>query len=223
MSTPDPCPPGLMERFGAFITRLKQAVADGSGRNKALMGPLTLLLWRYLSRTLERLTRLHAKFLAGTLPAPRPAETLASPHPRPSSERWAAQGTASEKPRIPAGHVFMPFFVAHLYHAMRQLIEDPEMLALLAAAPQAGRILRPLWRRMTADPLPEVLRLPKRPRRSRRQSEPAEPGPEPGQAAPAAPPKPPREAPSRPRRRRQAAPDEERAVWVWHPPPLKSA
>ena len=103
MSTPDPCPTGLMERFRVFITRLKQAVADGSGRNKALMGPLTLLLWRYLSRTLDRLARLHARFLAGTLPAPRPAGTLAAPHPRPSSERQSAQGTASEKPRIPSG------------------------------------------------------------------------------------------------------------------------
>ena len=131
---------------------------DSNFASAALMGPLTILLWRYLSRTLERLARLHARFLAGTLPAPRPAETLASPRPRQSSECGAAQGTASEKPRIPAGHVFMPFFVAHLYHAMRQLIEDPEMLALLAASPQAGRILRPLWRRMTADPLPEVLR-----------------------------------------------------------------
>ena len=220
MSTPDPCPPGLMERFGAFIARVKQAVADGSGRNKALMGPLTVLLWNYPSRTLARLARLHAKFLAGTLPAPRPAGTLASPRPRQSSECGAAQGTASEKPRIPAGHVFMPFFVAHLYHAMRQLMADPEMLALLEAAPQAGRILRPLWRRMTADPLPEVLRLPKRPRRSRQS--PADPEPEPMAEAPTAPLKPPSEKPPRPRRRRPIAPDEERAVWVWHPPPLKS-
>ncbi len=39
------------------------------------------------------------------------------------------------------------------------------MRALLAASPQAGRLLRPLWRKLTTDPLPEPLRLPpKRPR-----------------------------------------------------------
>ena len=193
-----------MERFGGFIARLKQAVADGSGRNKALMGPITIVLWNYLSRVLRRLTAIHAQVAAGTLPAPRPRAAR--------RERQAPEARPA-KPRIPGGHVFIPYFVAHLHHAMRELMADPEMLALLAAAPQAGRILRPLWRRMTADPLPEILRLPKRPRRSRRPSEPAEP-------APAAPRKPPPDRPPR-KRRRRAALAGERSIWVWHPPPLK--
>ena len=213
MSTPDPCPTGLMERFGAFIGRVKQAVADGSGRNKALMGPITILLWNYLSRLLRRLTAIQAQFAAGTLPAPRPAGT---------ASRRVAEGEAPERPsrpRIPSGHVFMPYHVAHLHHAMRELFADPEMLALLEAAPQARRLLRPLWRRMTADPLPEILRLPKRKRRSRPKPPPP-PEPRPRQAAPAALFRPPPYKP--PRFRGQAVPDEERAVWVWHPPPLKS-
>jgi hypothetical protein len=41
------------------------------------------------------------------------------------------------------------------------------MRALLAASPQAGRILRPLWRKLSTYPLPPVLRLPPRPRRPR--------------------------------------------------------
>ena len=224
MSTPDPCPTGLMERFGVFITRLKQAVADGSGRNKALMGPLTLLLRAYLSRTLDRLSRLHAQFLAGTLPAPCPAGAA----PRQSAEHQSAEqrstGCAAPEaraasPRIPTGHVFVPFFVAHLYHALDELMADPEMLALLQAAPQAGRILRPLWRRMTAAPLPEILMLPKRPRRSR-QTVPPAPEPEPQATTAAAPRK--RSPGKLPRPRRQALPEEDRPVWVWHPPPLKS-
>ncbi|MBN9562893.1 MAG: hypothetical protein J0H14_19535, partial [Alphaproteobacteria bacterium] len=32
--------------------------------------------------------------------------------------------------------------------------------AFLAAVPQAGRLLRPLWRRLTTEPLPDILRLP---------------------------------------------------------------
>ena len=202
-----------MERFGGFITRLKQAVADGSGRNKALMGPITLLLWNHLSRVLRRLTAIHAQFVAGTLSPPRPRAARAKRQAEPKVPE------ARKHPRIPSGHVFMPYYVGHLHHAMRELFADPEMLALLAAAPQARRLLRPLWRRMTADPLPEILRLPKRKRRSRPKPPPP-PEPRPGQAAPAALFRPP---PYKPRRRRgQAVPDEERAVWVWHPPPLKS-
>jgi hypothetical protein len=50
---------------------------------------------------------------------------------------------------------------------LRALLDDAEMRALLAAAPQAGRLLRPLWRKLTPERLPEVLRLPRRPRPAR--------------------------------------------------------
>ena len=216
MSTSHPCPTGLMERFGAFIGRVKQAVADGSGRNKALMGPITILLWRYLSRTLDRLSKLHARFIAGTLPPPRPAGEA----PRRAAAERQTAAEARKNPRIPAGHVFMPYHVGHLQHAMRELFADPELLALLAAAPQARRLLRPLWRRMTADPLPDILKLPKRPRRSCREIPAAPDTKPPAEAAPARPIKSPAEKPPP---RRAIVPDEERAVWVWHPPPLKGA
>src|SRR6185312_9188541 len=45
--------------------------------------------------------------------------------------------------------------------------DDPEMRAFLAAVPRAGRLLRPLWRKLTTERLPEVLRLPPRPRAPR--------------------------------------------------------
>ena len=200
MLTSGPPQPGLIDRFGHFIMRLKQAVADGSGRNKALMGPLTILLWNYLSRTLARLAALHARFVAGKLEqTPRAA--------RPATERKAPERRAEP---VPDGLVFVPFYVSHLYHALRELIEDPEMVALLQAAPQAGRILRPLWRRMTADPLPAVLRLPKRPRQAR----PA-PAPETEDAKP-----PPAAAPVR---RPKPRPDRPLPAWrvVLNAPPFR--
>ena len=46
------------------------------------------------------------------------------------------------------------------------IIARPEIQELLAAAPQAGRIFRPLYR-MLGIPLPPSLRLPARPRRPR--------------------------------------------------------
>jgi hypothetical protein len=47
---------------------------------------------------------------------------------------------------------------------LRDLLQDADMLALLAASPEARRRLRPLWRMYTADPLPALLRAPRRPR-----------------------------------------------------------
>jgi hypothetical protein len=47
---------------------------------------------------------------------------------------------------------------------LRRLLDDPEMRAFLAAVPQAGRLLGALWRKLTTEPLPEVLRPPPRPR-----------------------------------------------------------
>jgi hypothetical protein len=45
---------------------------------------------------------------------------------------------------------------------------DPHLQALLAASPRAGRLLRPLWHKLTPEPLPEVLRLRRKPARPRR-------------------------------------------------------
>jgi hypothetical protein len=49
-------------------------------------------------------------------------------------------------------------------YELEKLVEDPELQALVAAAPQLGRVLRPLCH-MLAVKLPPWLRLPRRPRR----------------------------------------------------------
>jgi hypothetical protein len=64
--------------------------------------------------------------------------------------------------------VLLHYRLAHFLAPLRELVDDPEMRALLAASPQAGRLLRPLWRKLTPDPLPEVLRLPPKPPRPAR-------------------------------------------------------
>jgi hypothetical protein len=51
-------------------------------------------------------------------------------------------------------------FGAQLQH----LLADPEMAALVAAAPQAGRVLRPLCRMLGVRPPPGPLAPPSRPR-----------------------------------------------------------
>src|SRR6185312_9698929 len=77
-------------------------------------------------------------------------------------------------PAIPPGPVLLTVFRAGFDEMLQALLDDPEMRALLTASPQAGRILRPLWRKLSTYPLPPVLRLPPRPRRAK----PARVGPE---------------------------------------------
>jgi hypothetical protein len=61
---------------------------------------------------------------------------------------------------------------------LRDLMHDPDMLALLAASPEARRRLRRLWRMLTADPLPAVMR------ESRRARGPARPDSDAAETAP---------------------------------------
>ncbi len=80
-------------------------------------------------------------------------------------------------PRIPRGPVLLRYHLARFVAPLRALVEEPEMRALLLAAPQAGRLLRPLWRKLTTDPLPEPLRLPRKPPRSEDEAEAAHAAP----------------------------------------------
>jgi hypothetical protein len=167
---PDAPPPtGLVHRFSLFIERLKRAMADGirprEDAKAALAGPL----WRYLSGTLRRLAALHARFAAGTL--------------APAAKRGAARQPVSDRPKpvrrppsIPPGPVLLRYYLVHFVPPLRELLDDPEMRALLAASPRAGRLLRPLWRKLSPRPLPEVLRLPPRPRRPRAKAAAGAPG-----------------------------------------------
>ncbi len=170
----------IISRFTLFIEALKRAMAEGIRPREHTLAAMALPLWNYLGRTLRRLAALHARFAAGTLAA--------------APRRRAAPRAAADRPRavrrpspIPPGPVLLRYHLVHFAAPLRELVEHPEMRALLAAAPQAGRLLRPLWRKLTTDPLPEPLRLPKKPPRSA--AEPEEAG-----AAPAAPPEAPPDA-----------------------------
>jgi hypothetical protein len=201
----------MIHRFSRLIEAMKRGLADGADRRRLLgpLGPLGLLaglLWHSLADTRRRLAALHARFAAGRLPAaPRRAT------PRPAADRAARM---RRPPRIPRGPVFLQYGLGCFVPELRELVEHPEMRALLAASPQAGRLLRPLWRKLTTDPLPEVLRLPPRPPQPSKQPRLARP------AAPAALPEPPPDA--RPRRRPVKAVKPPPSLPPW-PPPLWGA
>ena len=190
MSPAPSTPTGLMCRFGLLVERLRWTLADWvdrNPRNRDVLGPLALLLWKYLQRTTRKLAALHAQFAAGTLVSP----ALASATRKDRARRQAAErakSTPPEQPELPSGPVLARFGAGYLGAWLLALVEDAEMQALLAASPQAGRLLRPLWRRLTNDPLPAPLRLPPKPPRSEQPLAPAAladaPGEAPGEAAP---------------------------------------
>ncbi len=204
-----------MCRFGLLVERLRWTLADWvdrNPRNRDVLGPLALLLWKYLQRTTRKLAALHAQFAAGTL-APRKDRA-----PRRAAE--PAEST-SRGTKLPGGPVLARFGAGYLGAWLLALVDDPEMQALLAASPQAGRLLRPLWRRLTNDPLPAPLRLPPKPPRSEQPLAPAALAAAPGEVSPHAPPQIPPHAPAQvpPGPRRAASAKRPVSLPPW-PPPL---
>ena len=128
--------------------------------SSALVPMLSLLTWR-LGRVAQRLDRLMLRWQAGTLPQPRPVR---APRRRPAAE--ASPPIYVPPIYVPQGHAWLIHLVQPTAQYMPQLerfLADPQTRALVAAAPQAGRLLRPLCRMLAIAP-PEWLRLPARPR-----------------------------------------------------------
>ncbi len=103
-----------------------------------------LLLWSRLRRTAERFARLAAKVHAGTLPPPR--RRLRSPRPARPQPLRLPRGVAWLLRRLPQA--------ASAASQLQHLLADPAMADLLAAAPQAGRLLRPLCQMLGVRPPP---------------------------------------------------------------------
>lgn len=157
------CPVAFLD---GIMQGMRAIVAAEAARNRAL-APLLCLVWAYLGRAAPRLERLIARWRAGHLPPPRPPGTsgaatgarLSHPDtPRPGSTRT----------RLPGRHAWLIRLVqptAQLAPHLQALLALPVIAELLAAAPQAGRILRPLCRMVGMHPLPPILRRPPIPRR----------------------------------------------------------
>ena len=140
-------------------------------------GPsLYVVLSNRVGRYADRIARLHALFLAGRLPPPRPSR---AGQPRPAPPETAPR----PRPAIPRAKGWLLRVGRHPIATARIRLESwlqrPELPEFVAAAPQAGRHLRPFCR-LLAVPLPPFLRLPPRPPRPRRpRPAPAAPGRDP--------------------------------------------
>ncbi len=167
-------PPAPDVRFAAIIGLLCRTVGARGGGGR-LAGPLVILIWTRLRRMGARFAALAARLAAGRRPvarrrarAPRPAPP-ASPSRLPRGFAWLVR-------RVPEA--------ASAASQLQHLLAEPEMAALLAAAPQAGRILRPLCRMLGVRP-PAVVALPPRPAERSANSRPsASFGPPPSAAPP---------------------------------------
>jgi hypothetical protein len=195
----------LAQRYEASIGLVCRILAQQAGLNRAIAMMLTLV-WVRLRRMLVRLDRLALRWRAGESLAPRakraarpvdPAKAPRKPRMQVGTPKEMFAGVKLPRRRAWLLHLCQP--AAWGMQTVEQMLADPEVIALVAAAPQAGRILRPLAH-MYGIALPVWLRLPKRARKPQ-------------------PPKPPRpESRTALLRRFRTMPDAELAAW-FHPLP----
>ncbi len=153
-----PATTALGQAFATIVSGICAAVGARLSAAPALAAVLSQVYWR-----IGRLDRLVQHWHADTLPKPR---APGAAHTRATRTRPAPP--AAPRPRIPDG----PAMLLHLAQRTAQyrgqietFLERPDTRALVRAAPQAGRILRPLCRSLAID-LPDYLRPPPRPRRT---------------------------------------------------------
>jgi hypothetical protein len=163
---PPAAPIGLPNRFAQLIEGLCELVAARE-RTAGAARPLIVLVWGRLRRLSVRFARLVAAVEAGRLAAPRPVRRRAA-DPKPGSP--ARRPAVPPQPRLPGGFGWLlrlvPGYQTNAYPGyLEQLLADPEMVALLAQSPQAGRLLRRLCQMLGVE-LPPALRLPPRKRAS---------------------------------------------------------
>jgi hypothetical protein len=141
----------LSRLFSCSIQSLRDIISMHAGRQLAASAVI-MLLWPYLHRVAKRFEALVRRVEAGTLARPR-AVSLAPRLPR-------FGPPCLRRPGLPTSFAWLVRLVPH--HAaciggqVRYLLVKPEMAALFIAAPQVGRIFRPLCRMLAIAPGPDL-------------------------------------------------------------------
>ena len=124
-----------MFSFSSILSDLQAAIAARAARDRTLT-VLLVAVWGRIARMRGRLDRLVALWRAGKLPARRPSRAGAV----------RATGIRERYPTAP-GWLVAEVWEARAYGSqLAHALAEAEMVAFLAAVPQAGRILRPLYR-----------------------------------------------------------------------------
>lgn len=155
----------IARKLAEFVNAVLWVLARVPARRRP--EPLIDLALIILCRSIRRLDSLTQRWKSGQL---RPCK----PRQRAARERDPARPLP---PRAPSRNYWLPAIVQPVMQSTPYLIalmDAPETRALIAAAPQAGRIFRPLCR-MFGLAIPEHLKLPARPPRVRKKPTPPEP------------------------------------------------
>jgi len=167
----------LRNAIGVFAQRevaARQVVWIGDRAFQARPTPNALpdavwsLFWNRLQLLSRRFTLLYRRWQSGTLPTPRPRRARTRPASPPESAATPPRPPALRLPRA-FGWVNRRIPEAAPPTGMLDALlreHEGEWRAFLAAAPQAGRLLRPLCLALGIRQ-PAWLRLPPRPRRPR--------------------------------------------------------
>jgi hypothetical protein len=218
-------PPGLAKTFGLITT--------GFAGRRQYGWPPTLRSGRRCCWFMPG-SAAWSKGLPRWSPAPRPGRcglpgrgrprAGGCPHPMAFPAKARPANRSQDGPKNFAWLIRMlPYEAACFGSQLQHQFSQPEMMALLEAAPQVGRLLRPLCR-MLAIELPPALRLPPRPPRPRKPRKPRPPKEPIAEQTP-------RAAPLTGRKpRRPPAVGEDGTVYewrrwrgIWMPEPLKPA
>ena len=129
--------PDISGRLGRILMALAALIAHAflhDPRHVALINPL----WSYITRTARRFDRHIARLVAGKLRiyTPRPASGAAAARP------------ARPRTRLPTDRAWLiaaiGYRAAGYRSQLNHLLSEPETAALIAASPQAARLLRPI-------------------------------------------------------------------------------
>ena len=146
---PAPSASALAGRFARFIGGLREAMAAGAAHNPVLLD-LAARLWNRLTEAADRFAAIAAHPVARSRrrpAAPAPMAADAAPHPPPAPRRTL--------PRARGWLARMAPETITSAIELAQLMAQPEMRELLAAAPRLWLVLRPLCRMLAIAP-PEV-------------------------------------------------------------------
>jgi hypothetical protein len=158
LSTPAPFAIGFVARFAVIVEGLLGALGVRADKERSL-APLMHLAWVRLERLCGQLARLAAAFRAGRLPYRRTGPR--APIKRKRTRREQRWRYSSEDPPIPDR---LPARFGWLVEAapeaaafvdqVQQWLEEPELAALAAEAPQAERLVGSLCRMLGIRPKP---------------------------------------------------------------------
>jgi hypothetical protein len=161
----------LGARLAVIVDTMREPIGQRANRGGVVGVLLGVLFWR-LVRMVGRLDRLILRWQAGKLRPERESRVRRSRGQPVSCQESSTPGSPLPEslpqpasPRMPRGHGWLIRLAQPTAQAAMMvefLMADAEAAGLFAAAPQAGRIFRPLCR-MLGIPIPPALRLPPRP------------------------------------------------------------